>query len=111
MVHAHISNNAGQDYTSYLLLARQIVMSLRAAIGPTVMLVAVGLAGLVAPAPPPPPLATPRPDLLALTQDYWHWKTQDYPQFATQVSLSNEALSSDVHNIVRAYGDGLIKDK
>ncbi|KAK3859481.1 hypothetical protein Pcinc_034411 [Petrolisthes cinctipes] len=39
--------------------------------------------------PPPLPHPTPRPDLLALTQDYWHWKTQDYPQFATQVGIND----------------------
>ncbi|XP_063875992.1 uncharacterized protein LOC135108991 [Scylla paramamosain] len=54
-----------------------------------VVVVVMSLAALVTSAPPPPPLATPRPDLLALTQDYWHWKTQDYPQFATQVGIND----------------------
>lgn len=42
---------------------------------------------------PSPPLdhAPPTPDLLALTQDFWHWKTQDYPQFATQVGINDNA--------------------
>ncbi|KAG0711015.1 hypothetical protein GWK47_021585 [Chionoecetes opilio] len=62
-------------------------MSLRAALRHTVVMV---VAGLVVSTPPPrPPVATPRPDLLALTQDYWHWKTQDYPQFATQVGIND----------------------
>nr|XP_053629733.1 LOW QUALITY PROTEIN: uncharacterized protein LOC128686732 [Cherax quadricarinatus] len=42
---------------------------------------------VVAPVPVPHP--TPTPDLLTLTQDYWHWKTQDYPQFATHVGIND----------------------
>ncbi|XP_050716604.1 uncharacterized protein LOC126998670 isoform X2 [Eriocheir sinensis] len=63
----------------------------RAASQPFLTLVLIGAAGLVlaVPSPPPPPLATPRPELLALFQDYWHWKTQDYPQFATQVGIND----------------------
>lgn len=38
---------------------------------------------------PPLPHSAPPPDLLALTQDFWHWKTQDYPQFATQVGIND----------------------
>lgn len=46
--------------------------------------------GVVAPAAPPSlPQPSPRPDLLALTQDYWHWKTQDSPQFATWVGIND----------------------
>ncbi|XP_066964451.1 LOW QUALITY PROTEIN: uncharacterized protein [Macrobrachium rosenbergii] len=33
--------------------------------------------------------AAPPPDLLALMQDFWHWKTQDFPQFATQVGIND----------------------
>ncbi|XP_042232049.1 uncharacterized protein LOC121872964 isoform X2 [Homarus americanus] len=54
-----------------------------------VMVVFGGLRGVVAPVPPPLPHPTPRPDLLTLTQDYWHWKTQDYPQFATEVGIND----------------------
>ncbi|KAK7070220.1 hypothetical protein SK128_013202 [Halocaridina rubra] len=46
----------------------------------------------VTPAPsnsPPLPQLAPPPDFLALTQDYWHWKTQDFPQFATQVGIND----------------------
>ncbi|XP_037799890.1 uncharacterized protein LOC119594887 [Penaeus monodon] len=42
-------------------------------------------------APSPLDHSTPTPDLLALTQDFWHWKTQDYPQFATQVGINDNA--------------------
>lgn len=56
------------------------------------MMMWCGVAVVVAPAPPPLPHPTPRPDLLALTQDYWHWKTQDYPQFATVVSRTQHWL-------------------
>ena len=74
-------------------------------IGRTVMLVVIGLAGVVVSAPPPPPLATPRPDLVALTQDYWHWKTQDYPQFATQVSRRKKGHCSKERNLFVAVAN------
>ncbi|XP_045618072.1 uncharacterized protein [Procambarus clarkii] len=51
------------------------------------VMVVMGPVGVVAPVPLPHP--TPRPDLLALTQDYWHWKTQDFPQFATTVGIND----------------------
>ncbi|XP_076055407.1 uncharacterized protein LOC143033796 isoform X2 [Oratosquilla oratoria] len=44
-----------------------------------------GLAGALPPSAPPP---TP-PDLLTLFQDFWHWKTQDYPQFATSLGIND----------------------
>ncbi|XP_063875993.1 uncharacterized protein LOC135108992 [Scylla paramamosain] len=41
----------------------------------------------------PPPLATPSADLLALSKDYWNWKTQEFPQFSTQLGINDDTAA------------------
>ncbi|KAK8399254.1 hypothetical protein O3P69_003399 [Scylla paramamosain] len=41
----------------------------------------------------PPPLAKPSADLLALSKDYWNWKTQEFPQFSTQLGINDDTAA------------------
>ncbi|KAK8750525.1 hypothetical protein OTU49_014882 [Cherax quadricarinatus] len=39
------------------------------------------------------PLSQPTPnttDLQNLMQDYWHWKTQNFPQFTSEVGINDD---------------------
>nr|XP_053630327.1 uncharacterized protein LOC128686997 [Cherax quadricarinatus] len=33
---------------------------------------------------------TPNTDLQNLMQDYWHWKTQNFPQFTSEVGINDD---------------------
>ncbi|XP_042890977.1 uncharacterized protein LOC122265649 [Penaeus japonicus] len=67
-------------------------MTIRRYLSPPVLLCLwAGMGGVWVAPSPPLDHSSPTPDLLALTQDFWHWKTQDYPQFATQVGINDNA--------------------
>ncbi|MPC45661.1 hypothetical protein E2C01_039367 [Portunus trituberculatus] len=84
-------NSLPANTTCTLLLTRQVLMSVGAVVVvPVVLVVLVARAMTCASTPPSLtttsiPLSTPSADLLALCQDYWQWKTQEFPQFSTQV--------------------------
>ncbi|XP_045130033.1 uncharacterized protein LOC123515490 isoform X2 [Portunus trituberculatus] len=65
---------------------------------PVVLVVLVARAMTCASTPPSLtttsiPLSTPSADLLALCQDYWQWKTQEFPQFSTQLGLNDDTAA------------------
>ncbi|XP_063599808.1 uncharacterized protein LOC134776085 [Penaeus indicus] len=82
-----------RPYRSDLSQGRAEMTSLRRSWWPPILLCLwAQMGGVWVAASPTLTHSTPTPDLLALTQDFWHWKTQDYPQFATQQCLSMPKL-------------------
>ena len=51
-----------------------------------VAVLVVGLAGLMTSALPSVPIGSARAELLTLCQDFWDWRTQEFPYFSTLVS-------------------------
>ncbi|XP_045130031.1 uncharacterized protein LOC123515489 [Portunus trituberculatus] len=58
-----------------------------------VAVLVVSLAGLMTSALPSVPIGSARAELLTLSQDYWDWKTQEFPYFSTMLGLNDDTAA------------------
>uniref|UniRef100_A0A0P4WH25 DUF885 domain-containing protein n=1 Tax=Scylla olivacea TaxID=85551 RepID=A0A0P4WH25_SCYOL len=65
----------------------------RPVIGVVVLVLVVSLAGLMTSALPPPPIGSALAELLTLSEDYWEWKTQEFPYFSTMLGINDDTAA------------------